>query len=75
MKTATVFKNGKSTQAIRIPKEFRLYTHEVWIEKVGESLIITPKPDSWADFFNSPLKLSSDFSMERDQTVSQEREE
>lgn len=75
MKTATVFRNGKSTQAIRIPKEFRLFTHEVWIEKVGDSLVITPKPDSWEDFFLSPLKLSDDFSMERDQTISQERGE
>ena len=73
MKSATVFKNGKSTQAIRIPKEFRLYTKEVWIEKVGDSLIITPKPESWTDFFHNSLKLSKDFSMDRDETPPQER--
>lgn len=75
MKIATVFKNGPSTQAIRIPKEFRLNTHEVWIKKVGICLIITPKPNSWDDFFDSPLRLSKDFSVERNQESPQERDD
>lgn len=76
MKTATtVFKNGPSTQAIRIPKEFRINTHEVWIKKVGNSLLITPKPESWNDFFESPLKLPEDFSLERNQDLSQDRDD
>lgn len=75
MKIATVFKNGPSTQAIRIPKEFRLNTHEVWIKKVGNSLVITPKPDSWDDFFDSSLKLSEDFSLERNQEPPQDRDD
>lgn len=75
MKVATVFKNGPSTQAIRIPKEYRISTKEVWIEKVGDSLIIKPKPESWDDFFYSPLKLSSDFSMQRNQQPPQNRDE
>lgn len=68
MQSTTVFKNGISTQAVRIPKEFRIKSEEVWIEKVGHSLVITPKPVSWSDFFDSPLKLSKDFDMERDNT-------
>ena len=67
MKIAKVFKNGPSSQAIRIPKVYQLPTKEVWIEKVGDTLIIKPKPSSWDEFFYSPLKLSEDFSMERDQ--------
>ena len=74
MKIATVFKNGPSTQAIRIPKEYRLHTKEVWIEQVGDSLIIRPKPESWDDFFQSPLKLSKDFLMDRDQQPPQNRD-
>ncbi len=74
MKTASVFKNGPSTQAIRIPKEYRLHTKEVWIEKLGESLIITPKPESWDDFFTSPLKLSDSFLMERDKSPPPKRD-
>lgn len=74
MKVATVFTNGPSTQAVRIPKEYRLATKEVWIEKVGNMLIIRPKPESWDDFFSSPLKLSDDFSMLREQDGPQERD-
>jgi antitoxin VapB len=73
MKHTSIFKNGKSSQAVRIPKEYRFQTKECWIKKVGDSLVLTPKPDSWEDFFNSPLKLSGDFSFDRKQQVPQER--
>lgn len=75
MKAATVFKNGRSTQAVRIPKEFRLTTPEVWIEKVGECLVIRPKPESWDDFFSSPTKVTDDFDMTRDLSPPQTRSE
>ena len=49
---AKVFQNGRS-QAIRIPKEFRVDTKEVYIEKVGDTLIIKPKKENrWNDFFS-----------------------
>ena len=48
---AKVFQNGRS-QAIRIPKEFRVATTEVYIEKVGETLVIRPKSQNkWDNFF------------------------
>ena len=75
MKTSTVFKNGRSTQAVRIPASYRLPTEEVWIEQVGNSLVITPKFPSWDDFFASSLKISEDFSMERNADRLQERKE
>ena len=65
MKVAAVFKNGPSSQAVRIPREYHLSTREVWIERVGDALVIRPKPESWDDFFYSSRKLSADFSMER----------
>lgn len=73
MKIATVFTNGPSTQAVRIPKEYRLATKEVWIEQIGDALIIRPKPESWDDFFADKTTVSDDFSMERDQLPVQER--
>lgn len=73
MKTATVFKNGRSTQAIRIPREYRLKTPEVWIDKVGDCLVITPKPVSWDDFFSSSEQVTHDFDMTRNQGTAQER--
>jgi len=63
---AKVFQNGRS-QAIRIPKEFRVDTTEVYIEKVGETLVIRPKIENkWDSFF---LMLNdfdtSDFFLDR----------
>lgn len=75
MKTTTVFKNGQSTQAVRIPREYRLFTKEVWIEKVGDALIIRPKPASWDDFFCITPPVSDDFSMERQQQSPQKRDD
>lgn len=49
MKTTTIFENGPSTQAVRIPTAYRLPTSskEIWIEKVHNGLLIMPKSDSW----------------------------
>ena len=75
MKITTVFKNGPSTEAVRIPKEFRLNTKEVWIEQTSEGLLIRPKPASWDDFFcNDELNVTDDFSMERNQKSPQKRD-
>jgi antitoxin VapB len=41
-KAAKIFMNGRS-QALRLPKEFRFDTEEVFITKQGENLIISPK--------------------------------
>jgi len=50
---AKVFQNGRS-QAIRIPKEFRMEESEVYIEKIGDTLIIKPtKTDKWDSFFKT----------------------
>ncbi|MEA3289839.1 MAG: type II toxin-antitoxin system VapB family antitoxin [Campylobacterota bacterium] len=72
---AKVFQNGRS-QAIRIPKEFRVDTDEVYIEKVGDSLIIKPKKeDKWDKFFEELEDVdTSDFLNSREQLPIQERE-
>ncbi len=73
--TAKVFKNGRS-QAIRIPKEYRVDSDEVYIEKVGDTLIIKPKKvDKWDSFFESLAEVDTeDFIVDRDQLPLQERE-
>ncbi len=65
---AKVFQNGRS-QAIRIPKEFRVNTKEVYIEKVGDSLIIKPKKDNkWDVFFKMLEEVdTTDFLSTREQ--------
>jgi len=71
--TARVFINGQS-QAIRLPKAFRFSSKEVFIRKEGEDVIISPKPDSWEDFFASDKRPTSDFMERRDQLEMEERE-
>lgn len=45
MKTAKVFQQGNS-QAVRLPKEFRLQEDEVFIRREGDALVLIPKPAS-----------------------------
>lgn len=41
---AKVFQSGNS-QAVRLPKEFRLDVDEVEVSREGDALILRPKPD------------------------------
>lgn len=73
---AKVFLNGRS-QAIRIPKDFRVDSNEVYIEKVGDSLIITPKKENhWDAMFKALDEIdTSDFNVERTEPAMEKREE
>jgi antitoxin VapB len=46
---AKIFTSGNS-QAIRLPKKFRLPGHSAHIRRRGRSLIITPEEDVWTRF-------------------------
>ncbi len=73
---AKVFLNGRS-QAIRIPKDFRVDSNEVYIEKVGETLVITPKKKNhWDTLFETLEQVdTSDFMNERVQPPLDKRED
>jgi len=74
MKTAKLFKNGQS-QAVRLPKEFRMEGSEVYIKKQGENIILLPKEKSWKTLINSLDHFAKGFKMERNQPEkNQERE-
>ena len=74
MKTAKLFQNGKS-QAVRLPKEFRMAGKEVYIKRQGEAIVLLPKETSWDSLFNSLDHFSKDFKIERNQPeINQERE-
>lgn len=70
---AKVFQNGRS-QAIRLPKEYRVDSDEVYIEKIGHSLIIVPKEKSKWDVMRNALNDLEDFEIERNQPKIQERD-
>ena len=46
MDTAKVFWTGRS-QAVRLPKEYRLAADEVRVRRHGNSVILEPIPDGW----------------------------
>lgn len=58
--TAKVFRSGNS-QAVRLPKEFQIGEDEVLIQRVGNSIILTPKSDPWRAFRESLSEFSDDF--------------
>ncbi len=60
MDTAKVFWSGRS-QAVRLPKEFRLETRIVRIRKRGKEIILEPLPDTWAWLDAIKGRLDSDF--------------
>lgn len=59
--TAKIFKNGRS-QAVRLPKEFRLKGNEVSIRKEGEKIILEPlEKTQWAEGFWEIFTPDPDF--------------
>ena len=66
MKEAKLFKNGQS-QAVRLPKEFRLVGKSVLIRKLGEMVILIPKKKSWNSLVGACENFTADFMKTRDQ--------
>ena len=75
METAKVFTNGRS-QAVRIPKEYRFDVKEVFINKIGDAVILTPVSSLAAAFDQGAAMLTDDFLSDGiPESVSSEREE
>ena len=60
MDTAKVFKSGNS-QAIRLPKEYRLNSDEIGIKKVGRSIVLFPKDNVYETFLEGINGFTDDF--------------
>lgn len=74
MKIAKIFQNGQS-QAVRLPKEFRFNSDEVFIKKVGETTVLFPIENPWASLKSSLDKFSKDFMDQRKQPPQQKRDD
>ncbi len=59
MQTAKVFQNGRS-QAIRLPKQFRVNAAEVYLKATPEGFLVIPR-DPWEVFAEGVQELSDDF--------------
>ena len=73
MRTAKLFENGHS-QAVRLPQEFRFTGRQVFIKKVGNSVVLIPYQEPWQTLFDSLDRFSDDFMQERCQPDQQQRE-
>ena len=60
MYTTKIFKSGNS-QAVRIPKEYKIEGNELFINKIGNSIIICPKNDPWKTLMESLSDFSNDY--------------
>ena len=74
MTYARVFQSGNS-QAVRLPKEFRLDVDQVEIFRQGNDIVLRQTPTSAVAVFDLLTSLPDDFMADgRDDTPPQERE-
>lgn len=60
VETAKLFVNGQS-QAVRLPKECRFSGSEVYVKKVGNTVMLFPKKHVWETFLNGLDSFTDDF--------------
>ena len=63
MDTAKIFETGRS-QAIRLPKRFRFSGDEVFIQKLGDVVMLIPKEKLWDTFLQGLNGFSDEFMSE-----------
>jgi antitoxin VapB len=71
-RVAKIFMNNRS-QAVRLPKEFQFSTKEVFVRKVGEEVILSPRPTSWDDYLREGPFASDEFMDNVEELPAQER--
>ena len=74
METAKLFQNGKS-QAVRLPKEFRLNGERVYVKRVGNAVVLLPYNTPWQSLVDSLSLFSDDYLSNRKQPPTQKRGE
>jgi antitoxin VapB len=73
MNVAEIVQDGKN-QVVKLPEEFSLNDDKVYINKVGNALVLIPYHDQWRPLFDSLNKFSDDFMENREQPGEQVRE-
>ena len=73
-RTARIGKNNRA-QVVTIPLEYRFPDgmKEVFIRKVGDDLVLSPRPEDWSAFLASAVRASDDFMEGVDNLPVQER--
>lgn len=73
-RTARIGKNNR-VQVVTIPLEYRFPEgmQEVFIRRVGDELVLSPRPADWSAFLASNVRASDDFMDQVDDLPIQER--
>lgn len=75
MLCSKVFISGNS-QAVRLPKEYQVEEKELYIKKIGNTILLFPRSNPWEAFERSLTEFSDDFMKDgRNQPPVQVREE
>ena len=75
MQSATVITRGES-QSVELPKGFQFNGGEVFVKRLGSSVLLLPKDtDAWDLMAKSLDQFTDDFMADRAQPPQQEREE
>ena len=73
MQTVRVFRSGNS-QAVRIPKEFRVAGKELYIDRRGDEIVLREPPRDLSRAFDLLRGLPDDFMPSREDAPPQTRE-
>ena len=60
MDTAKIFSNGGS-QAVRLPKSYRFDSSEVYVNQIGNVVMLIPTNDRWQSLLSSLPLFTDDF--------------
>ena len=73
-RVARVGKNNRA-QVVTIPLEYRFPEgmKSVFIRKIGEDVILSPRPSDWSEFLAGKVHVSDDFMVGIDDLPVQER--
>jgi antitoxin VapB len=70
MQTAKLFPNGQS-QAVRLPKEFRFDGEWVYIQRMGNAVVLLPQHAPWETLVTSLDLFSDDFGADPQTTLTE----
>lgn len=72
MNTAKIFTTGRS-QAVRLPKEYRFDTDEVFVAKIDDMVILYPRKKGWELLERGISQFTEDFMADRHQPAESDK--
>lgn len=73
MEIAELFEDGQN-RSVKLPKELFPDENKVYINKMGNAVVLIPYHDPWKSLFDSLDEFSDDFMENREQPQQQTRE-